>query len=323
MFKKMMAKMGIGSAKVDLVLRNSEYTLGDTIEGELVIQGGAVEQYINKIDVQFMMALRTKKHEYRQAVANIPFSCMFTIGAGERKVLPFTYELPKDLLISSSSVAYYFLTNLDIAAGLDNKDNDYIRVNPPVRFSNIIDALNELGFREKHDSRSFNGYAQEFAFFPTAFLHGQVKEVEFIAAIEEEQIRLLLELDLPSFGREVEIKQELTLSNELLNDVAKLADYLREVMMEMVGNPHAYLHHHTYMHHGHGQHRHSGFAGALGGFAAGILGGVILSEIMDEVMDGLGVEDALESAFGGDDAGDDEGGFGDFLGDMFGGDDEI
>ncbi|MED0680489.1 sporulation protein [Aneurinibacillus thermoaerophilus] len=315
----MMAKLGFGSARVDLVLRNSEFILGDTVEGELVIQGGAVEQYIKKIDVQFMMAIRTKQNEYRQAIATIPFACNFNIGAEERKVFPFRYELPKDLLISSHTVAYYFVTNLDIAAGVDNQDRDYIRVNPPQRFQNIIAAFEQLGFREKHDSRKFNGYAQEFEFFPTTFLRDRVKEVEFIAAIEEEQIRLLLELDLPSFGHEVEIKHEVALSNELLADPASVADYLRGVMEEMVDNPHAYLHQRSMMEHDHHHHRHGGFAGAMGGFAAGLLGGMILSEIMDEVMDGVGGGDAIESAF---DGGDDGGGFGDFFGDMFDGGDE-
>jgi sporulation-control protein len=320
MFKKIMAKMGVGSAKVDLVLRDNEYTLGDVVEGDLVIQGGTVEQYINKIDVQFMLALRTKRNEHRQPIATIPFPCRFTIGAGERKVLPFTYQLPKDLLISSHAVAYYFTTNLDIAAGVDSQDNDYIRVNPPQRFNAIIAAFESLGMREKHDSRAFDGYAQEFEFFPTTFLRGQVSEVEFIAAIEEEHIRLLIELDLPSFGRETEIKREVVLPNDLLADIHRLTDHLQQVMEEMVENPHAYMQYHNMTQHGHDYyHRHSGFGGAIGGFAAGLLGGIVLSELMEEVMDGVG---DLESAFDGD-AGDDGGGFGDFFDDMFGGGDDL
>ncbi|WP_171253084.1 sporulation protein, partial [Acinetobacter baumannii] len=153
--------------------------------------------------------------------------------------------------------------------------------------------------------------SQEFEFFPTAFLRGQVNEVEFIAAIEEEQVRLLLELDLPSFGRETEIKREVTLSNELLADVPRLTNYLQQIMEEMIQNPNAYLHQHHMMEYKQGYHRHSGFGGAMGGMVAGLLGGIVLSELMDDILD-----DGMDSAFGG---GDDEGGFGDF-GDFFGGD---
>lgn len=318
MFKKLMAKIGIGSAKVDLVLHGNEYTLGDTVEGELVLQGGAVEQYINKVDVQFMLALRTKKSEHRQAMATIPFDCRFTLGAGERKAFPFMYRLPQDLLISSHAVAYYFTTNLDIAAGVDSQDKDYIRVNPPVRFTNIITAFEELGMREKHDSRAFDGYAQTFEFFPALFLQDSVREVEFIAAIEEEQVRLLLVLDMPSFSREMEVKREVVLSDELLVDVGRLRAYLQQMLEEMIGNPNAYLEQRHMMgaENGH-QHRHSGFGGAMGGFAAGILGGLVLSELMDGMM---GNTEETESAFNGGE--EDGGGFGDFFGDMFGGGDE-
>ncbi|GEN32936.1 sporulation protein [Aneurinibacillus danicus] len=321
MFKKMMAKIGIGSAKVDLILKQNEYTLGDKVEGEVILQGGSVAQELNKIDVDFVLHLRTKQKEYRQVVSTISIPIMKTLRAGERQTIPFTYDLPKDLLVSSHMVAYYFATNLDIAAGVDSKDNDYIRVNPPARFMNILRAFEELGLREKHDSRAFDGYTQEFEFFPTSFLRDRVKEVEFVAAIEEHQIRLLLELDLYSFGREVEIKQEIVLSNELLSDVSRLADYLRDVMAEMAGNPEAYLYHRHSMPYGHGNHRHGGFAGAIGGLAAGLLGGMVISEIMNEIMEDEGVEEALGGAeeMIGEEEGEEDGGFFD---DFFGGDDE-
>ncbi|WP_047151926.1 sporulation protein [Aneurinibacillus tyrosinisolvens] len=323
MLKKIMAKMGIGSAKVDLILHNNEYALGDRIEGELVIQGGAVEQFINKIDVDFVMNLRTKKQEHKQVVSSIPLYSSFTIHASERKAIPFTFQLSEELLVSSHMVSYYFVTNLDIAGGVDNQDNDYIRVVPPARFNNIIAAFEQLGLREKHDSRSFDGYTQEFEFFPTTFLREQVQEVEFIAAIERDRIRLLLEAELYSYGRkEVEIKQEISLPNDLLSNVQQLADYLQQVLQEMVENPEAYVHHrHSFGYgnggHGHEHHRHGGFAGAIGGMAAGLLGGMVISELMDGMFGGD--EGETESALGGGEEEADEGGFFD---DMFGGEDE-
>lgn len=323
MFKKMMAKIGIGSAKVDLVLNKNEYELGDTIEGKFVVQGGNVEQFINKIDVDFMISVRTKKHEYSAAVAKIHVSDSFTIRASERKELPFSYKLPKDFLISSPYVSYYFVTNLDIAAGLDNRDHDYVQINPPQRLYNLIEAFEQLGFHEKHGSRSFNGYTQEFEFAPTSFLRGEVEEVEFIVALEENKINMLLEVDLYTYGRrEYEVKREVTLSNDLLYDIPRLVDFLERVLMEIVENPQMYVFQRDFMSYKqHGKHRHSGFAGALGGMAVGLLGGVIIGEIMDEVMEDMfeGVlgdaGEELEFAFGG---GEEEGGFFDF----FGGDDE-
>jgi sporulation-control protein len=273
--------------------------------------------------VDFVISIRTKKQEYTATVAKIHVSDSFTIGVSERKELPFSYKLPKDFLISSQSVAYYFVTNLDIAAGLDNRDHDYVRINPPQRLNNLIAAFEQLGFHEKHGSRSFNGYTQEFEFAPTSFLRGEVEEVEFIVALEENKINMLLEVDLYTYGRrEYEVKREITLSNDLLYDLPGLVDFLERVLTEIVENPNTYLFQRDFMaYKTHGKHRHSGFAGALGGMAVGLLGGVIIAEIMDEVM-GEMVEgvlgdtgEELESAFGGEE---EEGGFFDF----FGGEDE-
>lgn len=318
MFKKMMAKLGIGSAKVNLVLDHKEYELGEKVEGRFIIEGGSVPQSVNKIDVDFLLAIRTKKQEYTRVIDRIHISGPFTIGASEKKEIPFFYELPKGLLLSSHTISYFFITNLDIAGGVDSLDRDYIDITPPWRLKNMMAAFEELGFREKHDSRSFNGYTQEFEFSPTSFLREEVEEIEFIVAIEEEQIRMLLEVDLYAFGRgEVEIKQEIVLSNELLTDVSILADFFRSVLAEMVETPHAYLHHPTSFRHGH--HRHSGFGGALGSLAMGLLGGVVISEIMDGLMDNTmgNVGEELESALGGEDGED-----GGFFDDMFGGGDE-
>lgn len=325
MFKKMMAKIGIGSAKVDLVLHGNEFALGEKIEGELVIEGGAVEQSINKIEVDFVLSVCTKKQEYKQVVTRIPVANSFIIKSSEKRVLPFHFELPEDLLVSSQMITYSFVTNLDIAAGMDKLDHDNIRVNPPVRLQHVIAAMEQLGFREKYDSRSFDGYTQEFEFSPISFFRDQVEEVEFIVALEDNQIRLLLEVDLYSFGRdEVEIKKEITLSNELLANVSQVANYLEEILKEMVQNPHGYLHHRDPHSYGHRKQHHSGFVGALGGAAVGLLGGMVISEVMDDWVEDITSYsgEMLESALGGDnDSGTDDSGedLGGFFDDMFGG----
>ena len=322
MFKKMMAKIGIGSAKVDLVLHKNEYELGENIEGKFIVQGGNVEQFINKIDVDFMLTVRTKKQEYNAVIAKIHVSDSFTIGASERRELPFSYKLPKDFLISSHYVNYYFVTNLDIASGVDHRDHDYVHINPPQRLNNLISAFEQLGFREKHDSRSFDGYSQEFEFAPTSFLRGEVEEVEFIVALEEDRINMLLEVDMYTYGRrEYEVKREVSLSNDILADGSRLVDFLQRVLSDIVENPQAYLFQRDFSSYKHGgKHPHSGFAGGLGGIAVGLLGGMIVGEIMDEVMGDMfegalgDAGEGLESVFGGEE----EGGMFDF----FGGDDE-
>lgn len=321
MLKKMMAKIGIGSAKVDLVLHKNEYELGDNIEGKFIVQGGKVAQFINKIDVDFMLSVRTRKQEYTTVFAKIHVSDSFTIEASERRELSFSYKLPKDCLISSQYVKYYFVTNLDIASGVDHRDHDSIQITPPQRLHHLLVAFEQLGFHEKHDSRSFDGYSQQFKFTPTSFLRGEVEEVEYIVALEEAGINMLLEVDLYTFDRkEYEMKKEIFISNDILDDVSRLVDFLQRELSDMLENPQAYLFQRDISSYKQGKHRHSGFAGALGGFAVGLLGGMVIGEIMDEMMGDMfegalgDAGEGLESVFGGEE----DGGMFDF----FGGDDE-
>lgn len=313
MFKKFMAKLGVGSAKVDLLLPNPEYAMNEIVHGTIRVQGGSVEQEMNSIAVELWLQVVSKKGQtFTHKIASIPVVQPFVIGANATREFSFTYKLPEGLPISAGNVSYHFKTHLDIAGGVDSADHDAIRILAPARFYSLFEAFDRLGFREKHGSGDFNGYKQEFELFPTGFLAGQVKEVEFEAAIEQEGIRMLLELDVPSFGREVELKREIFLSNALMDDIEKLAETLKQIMTETLDQAHLYQSHRMSLGHGHHGHGKSGLGGAIGGMAAGLFGGMLAAEMLDEMMDGA------EEAFG-DFEGEEEGGF---LDDFFGGEED-
>jgi sporulation-control protein len=311
MLKKFMAKMGVGSAKVDLMLSKSEYAMDEIIHGTIRVQGGNVEQEMNSIAVELWLQVVSKKGQtYPHKITSIPVVSPFIIQANEVKDFPFTYKLPEGLPISAGNVSYHFRTHLDIAGGVDSNDHDAIRILAPAPFYALLEAFGRLGFREKHGSGYFDGFKQEFELFPTGLLAGQVQEVEFQAAVEQDGLRILLELDVPSFGREVELKREIFFSHALLEDVDRLADQLKHIMEETLDQVHLYQSHRMILGHGHHGHHKSGLGGAIGGFAAGLFGGMLAAEMMDELMDGA------EEAFG-DFEGEEEDGFFDGL-DFFG-----
>lgn len=306
MLKNFLAKLGVGAAKIDLVLNKSHFELGEMVEGQFNIQGGAVEQHINRIDADLEIQIRVKDRIISHNVATIPISPAFTIQPNEKKVLPFHYPLAIDMPISRGGVSYTFITRLDIAAGLDGSDSDKISIVAPARFEAIVQALDILGFREKHGSGSFNGYTQEFEFTPMRAFKGQVDEVEFEASIEPDGIRLLLEVDmLQLFGfSEKELKQEIFLTNDQLKDVHSLSKHLEGIIAEMLQNPHAYAASRIPKPHGHKHaHRGYGLSNAMGGMVAGLVGGLVLSAIFE-----AGAEALEGDEFGGED----DGGFFDF-----------
>ncbi|MED4604324.1 sporulation protein, partial [Paenibacillus validus] len=48
-FKKMLASVGIGSAKVDTELDSSQVSVGGAISGVVRVQGGSTEQQVDRI----------------------------------------------------------------------------------------------------------------------------------------------------------------------------------------------------------------------------------------------------------------------------------
>ena len=54
MFRKILASVGIGKAKIDTILLNEQLVAGDSFDIEVVITGGDVEQHINGIDLAVM-----------------------------------------------------------------------------------------------------------------------------------------------------------------------------------------------------------------------------------------------------------------------------
>lgn len=328
MFKKFLARFGKGAATVDLRFENRPYSAGETVHGEVHIQGGEVEQKINRASAHFMMSVATKQGTATREVAVIPLSGAYSILAKEQKVIPFTYQIPTNLPVSRGSIAYYFDTQLDIEGGVDRTDVDRLIVGAPERVQSIFRALESLGFREKPNSGKVDQYGQEFAFFPTHLFAGQVSEVELRFSYEDTGVYVWMEVDCRNGYQEIEAKREFLLEDSILQNEEQLAELLKQYITESVEHPYSYTQPFSYAshyghssHHGHGQH-HGGSAlgGMVGGLAMGILGGVLMSEMMDA----LGVDEMIEGAaealgFDGEDEGEeDEGGFGDF----FGGDEE-
>lgn len=234
MFKKMMAKLGKGAAKVDLILAEPEVPLGGTVKGDIIVQGGEVSQTINTVEVKFHFEVQLRETIYTHLIAVVPYQATMKIRPGQSVTIPFQLPLPYDLLISSNSVSYFFTTHLDIAGGIDSSDRDYIQITPPWEMEQIFAALYQLGFREKTNSRTFNGEVQEFIFSPTTFLSQEVTQLRFSAILEENEIHLILDLDLGSFFDKKTQTDEISVSKQELQDAKVLAQILRASLEKLV-----------------------------------------------------------------------------------------
>lgn len=320
MFKKILASFGKGSATVDLRLYTNSYQVGENVQGDVVIFGGEVDQKIRSIDVGLFMEIRNEHGMAKHHIATVPASGPFIIHTYEEKTIPFTYQLPFTLPVSSPTVSFYFDTYLDVEGGADKKDVDYVEIKPIPQIMNVFEALERLGFRQKPTSGKLDRYGQEFSFFPMNHFAQEIHEIEMRFALEEQGIRIWLEVEVRQGYHEAEVKRDFFLPEEILNNIPELVNVLERYIVESVRQPgydyephyyhepHSYRHEPYYdddydVHHHHG----SSAAGMIGSFAAGALGGILMDEVMQDFLEEDHDQDHDQDHDGFD--------FGDFFGD--------
>ncbi len=317
MFKKLMAKFGVGAANVDLRLDQPAFRLGETMTGAIHVEGGSVEQRISDLSVLLMMKTYINGQEVTRPVESIPVLKGFIVQPKPyQQDIPFTYQIPATLAVSTPSLQYFLHTKLDVEMALDPTDLDYVQILPPKRIEKVIEALQRHDFRQKPDSGKLTPHGQEFSFFPGRSIGVPLNELEVTFFDSPEELRLFVELDIATpglFSREKERKAEIVVANELLADgkEEELATYLLDKIREYANNPQSipYVAMSTYHQGYHGSHG-LGMGGMIGGMAAGLLGGLLLGELMSEAGEVAG------DLFGEEEGGD--GGLFDFGGDDFG-----
>lgn len=121
---KYMCKIGVGTAKIDLVLKDDTYCLGDMIKGEYIINGGFFEQRLKRIESDLV---QTSANDDRQKVIHTNTILSSTvIGAQEKKVMGFSFKLPSTLEPTDNQVSYKFITRLVFTDGVSSVDHDEI-----------------------------------------------------------------------------------------------------------------------------------------------------------------------------------------------------
>lgn len=298
MFKKILASFGKGAATVDLKFDDRPYQAGETIKGEVIIEGGQVEQKINDLTIRLIMNVFLKKRNISKKIALIPLIHREGIKAKEQKVIPFEFVIPKNIPVSRESVSFFFDTHLKIESGVDRKDIDQLIIQPQKSVQVIFQVMCELGFRESAASGTLDRFGQEFSFFPTYEFIEQVKQVKIRFANEQSGIRIWMEVDC---NNGMEAKRECKLDWNTLEHEMNVKKQLRKHISEVVERPHAYTQpfsYTTHHHQGSVSHLDNAIPGMIGGLAVGVLGTVLLADMMEE----LDLEDEDDVFVGGFDS---------------------
>ena len=192
-FNKVLASVGIGAATVDTKLESEQVVPGEDIQGIIEIQGGNVEQLINEIylsiHTQYVKETNDQEHHVTATIEQIRMASKFTISANERKVIPFSFQLPLDTPVTMGRTKVWVKTDLDIKNAIDPTDKDFLQVNPGQLLNGVLNSISSLGFRlrevecEKATYRlqSRLPFIQEFEFVPTSgAFRGRLDELELV-----------------------------------------------------------------------------------------------------------------------------------------------
>ena len=134
MFKKLLSSVGVGAAKVDTKLYKTNFTVGEKLEGVVMIQGGQVEQEIDSIYLSLLSEyedeIDDKKIKRTAVIEKFELLQAFTIGVNEQREVPFSFHIPYSTPATLGKTNVWIQTGLDIKMAVDPQDRDYIKVKP-------------------------------------------------------------------------------------------------------------------------------------------------------------------------------------------------
>lgn len=211
MFKKLLASVGVGAARVDTRLVNESLIPGETISGEVHIAGGDIAQAIDEIYLYVVTHYECEANDTKVkeecTLLKHRLSESFTLQPKEIKVIPFSFRLPYETPLTMGRQPVYLRTGLDIKNAIDPGDSDYIEVLPHPLMTKVLDAVKQLGFQLFKVDCEYNRYlgrtypfVQEFEFRPTGQYRSRVEELEVIFYLKENELEVLLELDKRARG---------------------------------------------------------------------------------------------------------------------------
>lgn len=126
MLRKYMSLLGIGAAKIDLVLPKETYQAGEKIEACFFIQGGTVAQQIARIECDLLLENHLK--ETSQLIEASTIFSSRVILADELNKVPFAFSLPEAPPLPDKNESYRFKTKLVFDKGTESIDQDWIKI---------------------------------------------------------------------------------------------------------------------------------------------------------------------------------------------------
>ncbi|MBU2892478.1 sporulation protein [Colwellia sp. D2M02] len=223
MFKKILASVGIGKAKIDAVLLSDTLQAGQKFDIEVIITGGDVEQELNAIELAIMAQAKAEKNVGDEDVSyqkNLVLQhwnqeLNLTIKPNETITRQFSLllhpETPATELFGRSLGKVWLKTGLDIKSGIDGSDKDHLVILPSATQLAVLDVISDSGYSlfkvdiEAGGVRTNNFQShlpcyQEYEFKPQSRSFFSAKELEVTFVDNGAETGVLIEVDRAFLG---------------------------------------------------------------------------------------------------------------------------
>jgi len=257
-FNKIIASVGVGSAKVDTKIEKNYFMQGEVLDGVVEIVGGTTDQEIDSIILNLMTLYGHDDSDRltNTAVYSHKVTEGFTISKGERKEIPFSFRIPLDTPITmrhprthKNVPPVWIDTDLNIKNAVDSSDKDYISIEPTEVHEKIVDAVKANGFkfRQMENQKVPYGikinrpFIQQFEFVPSfGKYHRKLDELEVYILQGEHETTIFFEVDKKSKGALSSLVEKLNLdeyrgsvtfnNEEILNDHHLVSDRFEQII---------------------------------------------------------------------------------------------
>lgn len=221
-FGKALASIGVGSAKVDTRLEKATYRQGETIRGEVFVQGGQSSQLIDEIYLYLMMQYQHEGSENEYIIDEFRLTDAFEIGIRETRVIPFQFQLPYDVPVSTGGSPIFVKTGLNIKMAVDPNDMDGIEILPHPLVDTVLHAVEEIGFRLNSVDFAFDKFysrhpfIQEYRLIPLGRYQEELDEIIMVFYPNMNEVNVILSLDRKAVDLMSSMEEALNLDERII-----------------------------------------------------------------------------------------------------------
>jgi len=195
------SRVGLGSATVETVLPDGEYSPGDSVEATIEVTGGTSDQRIDEFYLSMVAIGDAGGDDVEYEIDRFDLLEGFVIEAGETERVPFTLTFPHWTPITRENVGVRIDLGADIPWAVDPHDSVAVDVVPDPLLAATLEAVERLEFEFERswlhgvdwvDDRDF---VQIFEFEPGPDYANRVERLLLTPILETDRLRLNVEID--------------------------------------------------------------------------------------------------------------------------------